>query len=94
MSAPDLFTRVLGPRPELVLAIDDGVVVAITVNGRRPDIVIHDYEARAGDPNALIDFDHLSFVRVRWRLAPWQLGLVLTPASLIQSQGIKPHVPA
>ena len=87
MSGSKVFTRMLGPRPELVLSIDDGFVVAISVNGRRPDILIHDYEARAGDPDACLDFDHLPYLRVRWRLAPWQLGLVLAPASLIQTQG-------
>ncbi len=94
MNGSQVFTRVLGPRPELVLAIEDGVVVAISVNGRRPDILIHDYEARAGDPDALFDFDHLPFLRVRWRLAPWQLGLVLAPCSLTQLQGTNPHDPA
>ncbi len=82
MSAPDVFARALGPRPELVLAIDDGFVVAVWVNGRRPDILIHDYEARAGDPDARRDFDNVPFVSVRWQLAPWQLGLALAPPSL------------
>ncbi len=94
MTRPDVFTRLLGPRPELVLAIEDGFVVAISVNGRRPDILIHDYEARAGDPDARLDFDRLPYALVRWRLAPWQLGLALAPRALIPIQGTKSHVPA
>jgi hypothetical protein len=94
MNGKDAFARVLGPRPELVLSIEDGFVVAVWVDGRRPDILIHDYDVRADEADARIDFDGLAYAPVRWRFAPWQLGLALAPLCFHSTQGTTPHVPA
>lgn len=79
---PDMFEQLLGPRPSLTLDIERGLVTAIWVDGRCPNVTIRDFDLGAGHPGAPLDYFGAPFVRVRWPLPPWQLGLSLAPAHL------------
>lgn len=78
----DPFERVLGPRPQLTLDIEQGLVTAIWVAGRRPDVTIRDFDLGASAPDAPRDWFGAPYVLVHWPLPPWQLGLALTPEAL------------
>jgi hypothetical protein len=82
MSGPDIFERLLGPRPSLTLDIERGFVIGIWVAGRRPDITIHDYDWGETAPDARRDYWGAPFVPINWRLPPWRLGLALAPPHL------------
>lgn len=78
----DPFERVLGPRPMLTLDIERGFVTALWVAGRRPDLLIRDFDLGAGTPDAALDYSGAPYVPVHWSLPPWRLGLALAPQSL------------
>jgi hypothetical protein len=78
----DPFARLPGPRPNLTLDIEQGFVTGIWVAGRRPDIVIRDFDFGASDPDAAQDSFGSPFVAINWTLPPWQLGLALAPPHL------------
>ena len=78
----DPFDRVLGPRPRLTLDIERGFVIAIWVAGRRPDVMIRDFDLGAAAPHAACDYFGAPYVPVHWSLPPWRLGLALAPQSL------------
>ena len=78
----DPFDRVLGPRPRLTLDIERGFVIAIWVAGRRPEVLIRDFDLGASAPDAACDFFGAPYVPVHWSLPPWRLGLALAPQSL------------
>jgi len=78
----DPFERVLGPRPRLTLDIEQGFVTAIWVAGRRPDLLIRDFDLGASTADAAHDYFGAPFVPIRWTLPPWQIGLALAPPSL------------
>jgi len=79
---PDIFEQLLGPRPSLTLDVAQGFVTGIWVAGRRPDIILHDYDWGETAPDAQFDFSGAPFVPVRWDLPPWRLGLALAPPHL------------
>jgi len=78
----DIFEQLLGPRPSLTLDIEQGFVTGIWVAGRRPDIVIRDFDLGASDPDAPRDTFGAPFVPINWHLPPWRLGLALAPPHL------------
>ena len=78
----DRFEQRLGPRPVLTLDLEQGFVTAIWVAGRRPDLVIRDFDLGASAPDAAHDLFGAPYVPVHWSLPPWRLGLALAPQSL------------
>ncbi|MFN7056459.1 hypothetical protein [Hyphomonas sp.] len=78
----DDFERLLGPRPQLTLDIEQGFLTAIWVAGRRPDIAIRDYDLGACDPDPALDAFGARYVPINWYLPPWRLGLALAPGEL------------
>ncbi len=79
---PDIFERVLGPRPTLTLDIEQGFVTAIWIAGRRPNLIIRDYDLGETASDAMRDSFGAPFVPIRWDLPPWRLGLALAPPHL------------
>ena len=71
--------QVLGPRPQLRLAIQDGVVTEIWVYGRAPIITIHDYDWGQTDADPAFDEEGFAFSPISWRRPAWTLGLSLHP---------------
>ncbi len=78
----DIFEQLLGPRPSLTLDIEQGFVTGLWVAGRRPDLIIRDFDLGASTPDASLDFFGAPFVSVNWHLPPWRLGLALAPSHL------------
>ena len=78
----DIFQQLLGPRPSLTLDIEQGFVTGIWVAGRRPDLIIRDFDLGASAPDASLDVFGAPFVSVGWHLPPWRLGLALAPPHL------------
>lgn len=78
----DDFERLLGPRPALTLDIERGFVTRLWVAGRRPDILIRDYDLGVFEPDATFDPFGGRYVPINWVLPPWQLGLALAPPDL------------
>jgi ParB family transcriptional regulator, chromosome partitioning protein len=78
----DIFEQLLGPRPSLTLDIEQGFVTGLWVAGRRPDLIIRDFDLGASAPDASLDYFGAPFVPVNWYLPPWRLGLALAPRSL------------
>jgi ParB family transcriptional regulator, chromosome partitioning protein len=76
------FERLLGPRPALTLDIERGFVIALWIGGRRPDLVIRDFDLGASAPDASPDYFGAPYVPIHWSLPPWRLGLALAPQSL------------
>ena len=76
---PDIFTRLLGPRPSLTLVIEDQMVTEIWVQGRAPDISIRDYDWGQTDLHPKLDRDGYPFTPIKWRGSAWALGLSLHP---------------
>lgn len=66
----DIFQQRLGPRRSLTIDIEQGFVTGLWVAGRRPDLIIRDFDLGA------------PFVSVNWHLPPWRLGLALAPSHL------------
>jgi len=79
LTRPDIFTRLLGPRPSLTLVIEDHMVTEIWVSGRAPDISIRDYDWGETDTHPVIDRDGYPFTPIKWRGSAWALGLSLHP---------------
>ena len=78
----DIFQQLLGPRPSLTLDIEQGFVTGLWVAGRRPDLIIRDFDLGAGAPDASLDVFGAPFVSINWHLPPWRLGLALAPPHL------------
>lgn len=79
---PDVLEQLLGPRPSLMLDIEQGFVTGLWVAGRRPDLIIRDFDLGASAPDASLDYFGAPFVPVHWTLPPWRLGLALAPETL------------
>ena len=79
---PDIFEQLLGPRPSLTLDIEQGFVTGLWVAGRRPDLIIRDFDLGASAPDAALDFFGAPYVAINWHLPPWRLGLALAPPHL------------
>ena len=73
---------VYGPHPSLTLDIEQGFVTGLWVAGRRPDLIIRDFDLGASAPDASLDVFGAPFVSINWHLPPWRLGLALAPAHL------------
>lgn len=69
--------RILGPRPQMTLVMQDRLVTEIWVNGRAPRISVHDYDWGETDRNPNYDRDGAAFSRITWREPAWRLGLCL-----------------
>ena len=78
----DIFQQLLGPRPSLTLDIEQGFVTGLWVAGRRPDLIIRDFDLGASAPDASLDIFGAPFVSINWHLPPWRLGLALAPPHL------------
>ena len=78
----DIFQQLLGPRPSLTLDIEQGFVTGLWVAGRRPDLIIRDFDLGASAPDASLDVFGAPFVSINWHLPPWRLGLALAPPHL------------
>ena len=78
----DIFQQLLGPRPSLTLDIEQGFVTGLWVAGRRPDLIIRDFDLGASAPDASLNVFGAPFVSVGWHLPPWRLGLALAPPHL------------
>jgi len=79
---PDIFEQLLGPRPSLMLDIEQGFVTAIWVEGRCPNVTIRDFDLGAAVPDASLDVFGEPYVPINWHLPPWRLGLALAPQHL------------
>ncbi len=79
---PDIFQQLLGPRPSLTLDIEQGFVTGLWVAGRRPDLIIRDFDLGASAADASHDYFGTPFVAINWHLPPWRLGLALAPPHL------------
>ena len=77
-----IFQQLLGPRPSLTLDIEQGFVTGLWVAGRRPDLIIRDFDLGASAPDASLDVFGAPFVSINWHLPPWRLGLALAPPHL------------
>ena len=78
----DIFQQLLGPRQSLTLDIEQGFVTGLWVAGRRPDLIIRDFDLGASAPDASLDVFGAPFVSINWHLPPWRLGLALAPPHL------------
>jgi ParB family chromosome partitioning protein len=78
----DIFQQLLGPRPSLTIDIEQGFVTGLWVAGRRPDLIIRDFDLGASAPDASLDVFGAPFVSINWHLPPWRLGLALAPPHL------------
>ncbi|WP_339636916.1 ParB/RepB/Spo0J family partition protein [uncultured Hyphomonas sp.] len=78
-SKPDIFERVLGPRPVLTLYIADLFVREIWVEGRAPIIRIRDYDWGETDTEPAFDSEGFPYTPINWRGPAWRLGLSLHP---------------
>jgi hypothetical protein len=79
---PDIFERLLGPRPSLMLDIEQGFVTGIWVEGRCPNVMIRDFDLGASAADASLDYFGAPYVPINWHLPPWRLGLALAPPHL------------
>ena len=79
---PDIFEKLLGPRPSLTLDIEQGFVTGLWVAGRRPDLIIRDFDLGGSASDASRDYFGAPFVPINWHLPPWRLGLALAPPHL------------
>lgn len=71
--------RILGPRPEMTLVVEDDRIVEIWVAGRAPRIAIRDYDWGRTDPAPAFDREGFPFTKIHWRGPAWALGLSLYP---------------
>lgn len=69
--------RLLGPRPNLTLVVQDQLIREIWVEERAPIIAIHDYDWGETDPNPAFDQEGFAFSVISWRRPAWMLGLSL-----------------
>jgi hypothetical protein len=78
----DIFQQRLGPRRSLTIDIEQGFVTGLWVAGRRPDLIIRDFDLGASAPDASLDVFGAPFFSINWHLPPWRLGLALAPPHL------------
>lgn len=71
--------KLLGPRPQLRLVVEDQFVREIWVNGRAPIITIHDYDWGAADAGPAFDDEGFAYSHINWGRPAWMLGLSLHP---------------
>lgn len=71
--------RILGPRPEMTLVVEDDRVVEIRVAGRAPRIAIRDYDWGRTDPESAFDEEGFPYCDIHWSGPAWALGLSLYP---------------
>jgi ParB family chromosome partitioning protein len=71
--------RILGPRPEMTLVVEDDHVVEIWVAGRAPRIAIRDYDWGRTDPAPAFDREGFPYSDIHWSGPAWALGLSLYP---------------
>ncbi|MEZ5999426.1 ParB/RepB/Spo0J family partition protein [Hyphomonas sp.] len=71
--------RILGPRPEMTLVVEDDRVVEIWVAGRAPRIAIRDYDWGRTDPAPAFDREGFPYSDILWSGPAWALGLSLYP---------------
>jgi ParB family chromosome partitioning protein len=71
--------RILGPRPEMTLVVEDDRVVEIWVAGRAPRIAIRDYDWGRTDPAPAFDREGFPYSDIHWSGPAWALGLSLYP---------------
>lgn len=69
--------RLLGPRPNLTLVVQDQLVREVWVEGRAPIITIHDHDWGETDPYPAFDQEGFAFSPISWRGPAWMLGLSL-----------------
>ncbi|GAB5457333.1 MAG: ParB/RepB/Spo0J family partition protein [Henriciella sp.] len=73
----DVFSRILGARPNLTFVICQHQITEIWVEGRAPTITIRDYDWGESDPDPCRDADGFPFTKINWRRPAWALGLSL-----------------
>lgn len=78
---PDIFERLLGPRPGVTFVIADQMVTEVWVAGRAPHITIRDYDWGESDLHPYRDRDGVPFTPIKWTGPAWTLGLSLHPPS-------------
>lgn len=71
--------RILGPRPDLTLVVEDDRVVEIWVANRAPRIAIRDYDWGRTDPAPAVDREGFPYSDIHWSGPAWALGLSLYP---------------
>ncbi|MEQ3650977.1 hypothetical protein [Hyphomonas sp.] len=71
----------------LTLIVIDGWITDIWIEGREPEITIHDYDWGETDPDASRDSDGLPYSKINWRQPVWKLGLSLYPPEKEISHG-------
>lgn len=71
--------RILGPRPDLTLVVEDDRIVEIWVAGRAPRIAIRDYDWGRTDPAPAFDREGFPYSDIHWSGPAWALGLSLYP---------------
>jgi len=71
--------RILGPRPQMTLVVEDDRIVEIWVAGRAPRIAIRDYDWGRTDPAPAFDREGFPYSDIHWSGPAWALGLSLYP---------------
>jgi ParB family chromosome partitioning protein len=71
--------RILGPRPEMTLVVEDDRVIEIWVAGRAPRMAIRDYDWGRTDPVPAFDGEGFPYSDIHWSGPAWALGLSLYP---------------
>lgn len=71
--------RILGPRPQMTLVVEDDRVVEIWVADRAPRIAIRDYDWGRTDPAPAFDREGFPYSDIHWSGPAWALGLSLYP---------------
>ena len=71
--------RILGPRPDMTLVVEDDRVVEIWVAGRAPRIRVRDYDWGRTDPAPAFDREGFPYSDIHWSGPAWALGLSLYP---------------
>ncbi|WP_321489055.1 ParB/RepB/Spo0J family partition protein [uncultured Hyphomonas sp.] len=71
--------RILGPRPQMTLIVEDDRVVEIWVAGRAPRIRVRDYDWGRTDPVPAFDREGFPYSDIHWSGPAWALGLSLYP---------------
>ncbi|MBA30200.1 ParB/RepB/Spo0J family partition protein [uncultured Hyphomonas sp.] len=71
--------RILGPRPQMTLVVEDDRVVEIWIAGRAPHIRVRDYDWGRTDPAPAFDREGFPYSDIHWSGPAWALGLSLYP---------------
>tara|TARA_R110001583_G_scaffold15405_3_gene63437 strand:+ start:14682 stop:16709 length:2028 start_codon:yes stop_codon:yes gene_type:complete len=71
--------RILGPRPQMTLVVEDDRVVEIWIAGRAPHIRVRDYDWGRTDPAPTFDREGFPYSDIHWSGPAWALGLSLYP---------------